>query len=87
MSTRTRQIAKVTALVAGGMIVGAGLGLLYAPQSGAETRHSLRRYAKRAQIQATKLGREVKARVNQAVEAGRSLVARDPESAEPIKAA
>ena len=35
MSDQGRQVAKVAALVAGGAVIGAGIGLLFAPQAGA----------------------------------------------------
>ena len=47
MSDQRRQATKVAALVAGGAVIGAGIGLLFAPQTGAETRRDVGRYAKR----------------------------------------
>ena len=79
MSTST----KVTALVAGSAVIGAGLGLLLAPQSGAETRKQIRNYAKRAQTQATRVSRSVKAGFERAVEQGKML----KENRRPVEAA
>ena len=45
--------ARWVALIAGGAVVGAGIGLLFAPQAGTETRREIARYAKKAQVQAT----------------------------------
>ena len=74
MSTQGQQAAKVAALVAGGAVIGAGLGILFAPKSGAETRRTVRHFAKRAQIHATRFGRRVKAGMEQAVQSGKSLM-------------
>lgn len=63
---------KVTALVAGSAVIGAGLGLLLAPQTGTETRRQVRHYAKRAQVQAARLGRSIQAGYTRAVEYGKS---------------
>ena len=49
--------ARWAALIASGAVVGAGIGLLFAPQAGTETRRDIARYAKKAQIQATRLSR------------------------------
>lgn len=74
MTTNGRQAAKVAALIAGGAAVGAGLALLYAPQSGTETRRQLRHYAKKTQVQATRIGRDLKDGVERAIERGKALV-------------
>lgn len=58
-----------------GAAVGTALGLLYAPQPGAESRTQLRRYSERAQDRATRLGRDVRRNVDRAVKYGRKLVA------------
>ena len=67
MSTETKQVAKVAALVTGGAVIGAGLGLLFAPQSGTETRRQLKHYSKRAQVRANRFGRNLKAGYEQMV--------------------
>lgn len=74
MSDQGRQAAKLAALVAGGAVLGAGIGLLFAPKSGAETRHDIARYAKRAQVQATRFGRTIKSGVAEVVERGKMIV-------------
>jgi len=57
--------------------VGAALGLLLAPKTGAETRRDVARYAKRAQVQATRFSRSVKSGVSTMVERSKALVKRD----------
>jgi len=76
MMTNGRQVAKIAALIAGGAAVGAGLALLYAPQSGSETRRQLRHYAKKTQVQAARLSRNVKEGLDRAIERGQALVAK-----------
>jgi gas vesicle protein len=76
MTTNGRQAAKVAALIAGGAAVGAGLALLYAPQTGAETRRQLQHYAKKTQVQATRIGRDLKDGAERIIERGKTLVAK-----------
>ena len=77
MSDQGRQAAKVAALVAGGAVIGAGIGLLFAPQTGAETRRDVGRYAKKAQLQATRWSRTVQSGVKEAVDRSKSLIHKD----------
>ena len=77
MSDQGRQAAKVAALVAGGAVIGAGIGLLFAPQTGAETRRDVGRYAKKAQLQATRWSRTVQSGVKEAMDRSKSLVRKD----------
>lgn len=66
MPKQGMQVAKTAALIAGGAIIGAGLGLLFAPKSGAETRRDVSRYAKKAQVQATRWSRAMQSGVKEA---------------------
>lgn len=67
---------KVAALVAGAAVVGAGLGLLYSPQTGEETRRQIRRYAKKTRVEAGNLGRSMKIGMEKAIEYGKSALPR-----------
>jgi hypothetical protein len=79
MSDQGRQAAKVAALVAGGAVLGAGIGLLFAPQTGTEARREVRRYAKRAQLQATRWNRTVQSGVKEVMDRSKSLMRKDDE--------
>lgn len=74
MSEQGKQAAKVAAMIAGGAVIGAGLGLLFAPKPGVETRRDISRYAKKAQVQATRWGRNIQSGVQDVVKRGRQLV-------------
>jgi gas vesicle protein len=63
MPSQGMQGAKMAALIAGGAIIGAGLGLLFAPKTGVETRRDVSRYAKKAQVQATRWSRAMQSGV------------------------
>ena len=68
------QATKVAALVAGGAVIGAGIGILFAPQTGAETRRDVGRYAKKAQLQATRWNRTVQSGVKEVMDRSKSLI-------------
>ena len=70
MSFNGREAAKLAGWFAGGALVGVGAGLLLAPQAGSDSRRTVVRYAKRAQIQAIRVGRALK---TGAQEVGKSL--------------
>ena len=77
MSDPGQQVAKVAALVAGGAVIGAGIGLLFAPQAGAETRREVGRYAKKAQVQATRWSRTVRSGVKEAMDRRKAVTQKD----------
>jgi gas vesicle protein len=54
-------------------VIGAGLGILFAPKAGAETRRDIGRYAKKAQVQATRLGRSIQSGVQEVMNRGKQL--------------
>lgn len=76
MTYSGRDAAKVAGLVVGGAAIGAALGLLYAPQSGVETRRQIKRYARRAEVQALRYGRDIKTGLTHAVESGKTWLAK-----------
>jgi gas vesicle protein len=73
MSDQGRQVAKVAALMAGGAVIGAGIGIFFAPQTGAETR----RDAKKAQLHATRWSRAVQSGVKEVMDRSKSLIRKD----------
>ena len=76
MSEQGKQVAKVAAMIAGGAVVGAGIGLLFAPQSGLKTRRDIGRYAKKAQVKAIRWGRSVQSSAQEVIDRSRSLMPR-----------
>jgi hypothetical protein len=68
MSHEGKQVARYAALVAGSAVVGAGIGLLFAPQAGTDTRREISRYARKAQIQATRWSRAVQSGVKEVMD-------------------
>ncbi|MFO0773609.1 MAG: YtxH domain-containing protein [Nitrospiraceae bacterium] len=85
---RTRETvgtaAKVAACVAGGTIVGVGLGLLFAPRAGVETRRAVSRQAKRAQVSAIRMGRAVQQGMKSGVAAAKEQYKGHRSSEEPM---
>jgi gas vesicle protein len=77
MSDQGRQVAKVAVLLAGGAVIGAGIGLLFAPQAGADTRRGVGRYAKKAQVQAARWSRTVQSSMKDAMDRSKSLICKD----------
>jgi gas vesicle protein len=67
-----RNVGRIAALIAGGAILGSGLGLLFAPQAGSETRLIIRNRALKAQLEANRVARRVK----QGVERVKKVVAK-----------
>ncbi|HEU4684064.1 MAG TPA: YtxH domain-containing protein [Nitrospira sp.] len=68
MSEQGKQTVRMAALVAGSAVVGAGIGLLFAPKAGTETRRDLERYAKKAHIQATRWSRAIQSGVKEVMD-------------------
>ena len=60
-----------TAAFLAGALIGAGVALLLAPQSGAETRDMLRHYAGRAKDELKQRGHDVKSTLDNAMERGK----------------
>lgn len=83
MSTTAREAAKAAAFIAGGAVIGAGIGLLFAPKAGVETRRDVARYAKRAQVQATRFSRAVQSGVHGVVERGKAFMHKKEEGSVP----
>ena len=72
MLDQRRNVSTVAALVAGGAVVGAGIGLLFAPKVGAETRRDVGRYAKKAKLQTTRWSRAVQSGVKEVMDRRKS---------------
>ena len=63
MSGKIQDVATLAAWVAGGTLFGLGVGMLYAPHTGSDTRRAIVRQARRAQIEALRVGRAVQSGV------------------------
>lgn len=68
MSDQRSTVTTVASLVAGGAVIGAGIGLLFAPKAGAETRRDVGRYAKKAKLQTTRWSRAVQSGVKEVMD-------------------
>jgi len=66
-----RQVLAMSAMVAGGMAIGAGLGMLFAPQSGRVTRGQIQVHVHKVQDHMTHLGGRVMQKVDAMVEKGK----------------
>ncbi|KAB0664846.1 YtxH domain-containing protein [Oryzomonas japonica] len=63
-----KKVAAAALLMVAGGIVGAGLALLWAPQSGQRTRRDITRYAKRAKTRADEAVEDITTNINDLVE-------------------
>ena len=68
MEDRDKKIAAALLLMAAGGVIGAGLALLFAPQTGDKTRRDLLRYAKKARHKADEAVEELASNVNSMVD-------------------
>src|SRR5438128_5010794 len=71
MMSENNQYSVGTVAFLAGALIGAGIALLLAPQSGAETRNMLRDYAGRTREDLWERGREAKATFDSALERGK----------------
>lgn len=68
MEDRDKKIAAALLLVVAGGVIGAGLALLFAPQTGNKTRRDLVRYARKARHRADEAVEELASNVNSMVD-------------------
>jgi gas vesicle protein len=71
MISENTQYSVGTVAFLAGALIGAGIALLLAPQSGAETRNMLRDYAGRTRDELMERGRDAKATFDSAIERGK----------------
>jgi gas vesicle protein len=69
MEDKDKKIAAAALLIFAGGVVGAGLALLFAPQSGDRTRKDILRYSKKARNRADEVVDDLAANVSELVEA------------------
>jgi gas vesicle protein len=68
MENRDKKIAAAALLIFAGGVIGAGLALLFAPQSGDRTRKDILRYSKKARNRADEVVDDLAANVSNLVE-------------------
>lgn len=68
MEERDKKIAAAALLIVAGGIVGAGVALLFAPQSGRKTRKDLGRYARKARHRADEAVEDIAANIGSMVD-------------------
>lgn len=68
MEERDKKIAAALLLIAAGGVIGAGIALLFAPQTGRKTRKDIARYAKKARHRTDEAIEELASNVNSMVE-------------------
>ena len=76
MSEQGKQVAKIASIITGGAVIGAGVGLLFAPQTGSATRRDINRYARKTQAQAVRWGRSAQSGVKEVMDWSCGLVQR-----------
>lgn len=68
MEEREKKIAAAALLIVAGGVIGAGLALLFAPQSGDRTRRDIGRYARRVRTRADEAAEDLSDSVSNLVE-------------------
>lgn len=68
MEDRDKKIAAAALLVFAGGVIGAGLALLFAPQSGSKTRKDITRYSKKVRNRVDEVADDLAANVSNLVE-------------------
>ena len=74
MMSMLRQVLTISAMVAGGMAVGAGLGMLFAPHSGRVTRGQIQVHVHKAHDEITHMGGRVMQKVGTVLEKGKLVL-------------
>ncbi len=69
-----RQVLRMSAMVAGGMAVGVGLGMLLAPNSGRVTRGQIQVYGHKAQDEVTHMGGRVVQHVDSMIKKSKEVL-------------
>jgi gas vesicle protein len=69
MEDKDKKIAAAALLIFAGGVIGAGLALLYAPQSGSKTRKDITRYSKKVRNRADEVVDDIAANVSNMVDA------------------